>query len=223
MGGGNGLESCDPPRESPRAPAAGAPPAPAQPVPGPGASLSPGAAVHSPARRRRRPPSRSRFARYFDCQSAAPLPVKVAWRATAAFCNSGCSGRDGPFGPPPGQNPASGFPAPGFHLGSAESKALLGPGMIETRKWEWEAYVESVTLRPPPMSALASTRQRPVPHGTDAPSKLRERLVVGWHAVVPIVPIEHLAEPGVLFHDRGVTSSLGLFLELRQLGAPLLP
>ncbi len=25
-------------------------------------------------------------------------------------------GRDGPFGPPPGQNPASGFPAPGSHL-----------------------------------------------------------------------------------------------------------
>jgi hypothetical protein len=27
-------------------------------------------------------------------------------------------GRDGPFEPPPGQNPASGFPAPGSHLGS---------------------------------------------------------------------------------------------------------
>ena len=29
------------------------------------------------------------------------------------------SGRDGVFTPPPGQNPASGFPAPGSHLGDA--------------------------------------------------------------------------------------------------------
>ncbi len=34
------------------------------------------------------------------------------------------SGRDGPHGPPPGQNPASGFPAPGSRLGSTESEAI---------------------------------------------------------------------------------------------------
>ena len=42
-------------------------------------------------------------------------------------------GRDGSFEPPPGQNPASGFPAPGSHLGSTESKALLGPGVYDSR------------------------------------------------------------------------------------------
>lgn len=36
-------------------------------------------------------------------------------------------GRDGPFGPPPGQNPASGSPAPGSHLGSTERRAFGRP------------------------------------------------------------------------------------------------
>jgi hypothetical protein len=38
-------------------------------------------------------------------------------------------GRDGSFEPPPGQNPACGFPAPGSHLGSTESEAGRGPRM----------------------------------------------------------------------------------------------
>jgi len=33
-------------------------------------------------------------------------------------------GRDGPCGPPPGQNPASGFPAPGSHLRSTAERVL---------------------------------------------------------------------------------------------------
>ena len=44
-------------------------------------------------------------------------PVVVV---ATAFTRLRSPGRDGPFGPPPGQNPASGFPAPGSHFGSTE-------------------------------------------------------------------------------------------------------
>jgi hypothetical protein len=37
-------------------------------------------------------------------------------------------GRDGPFGPPPVQNPACGFPAPGSHLRSTDEKRTVGYG-----------------------------------------------------------------------------------------------
>ena len=40
-------------------------------------------------------------------------------------------GRDGPFGPPPGQSPACGFPAPGSHLGSTGSETFVGPWMMD--------------------------------------------------------------------------------------------
>ena len=43
-----------------------------------------------------------------------------AFVAATAFTRVRSPGRDGPFGPPPGQNPASGFPAPGSHFGSTE-------------------------------------------------------------------------------------------------------
>ena len=58
----------------------------------------------------RSPTSSCRFS------SAHTAPVSVSARVSVSTPSR--PGRDGPFGPPPGQNPASGFPAPGSHLGS---------------------------------------------------------------------------------------------------------
>jgi hypothetical protein len=44
-----------------------------------------------------------------------PAPLGVAFSP----------GRDGPFGPPPGQNPACRFPAPGSHLRSTDQRVVL--------------------------------------------------------------------------------------------------
>src|SRR3954447_10912330 len=55
---------------------------------------------------------------------ATPLVV-----VSAAPLSARSSGRDGPFGPPPGTEPASGFPAPGSHFGSTECEPFCGPRM----------------------------------------------------------------------------------------------
>ena len=68
-------------------------------------------------------------------------------------------GRDGPFGPPPGQNPASGFPAPGSHLGSTESEALRWPGVMDAGRRKREAFLEGLELLPIPATALAAALQ----------------------------------------------------------------
>ena len=84
-------------------------------------SLRASEATEHNRRSRLRRPGRRRVRRYPE-KSREPLPL----------CSPVRSGRDGPFGPPPGQNPASGFPAPGSHLGSTEGEALGGPGMMDT-------------------------------------------------------------------------------------------
>jgi hypothetical protein len=48
-------------------------------------------------------------------------------RARRGDAKRGGPGRDGPCGPPPGQNPACGFPAPGSHVGSTGSESHLRP------------------------------------------------------------------------------------------------
>ena len=70
---------------------------------------------------------------------------------------SGCLGRDGPFEPPPEQNPASGFPAPGSHLGSTGSEAFVGPRVKNARWRKREPCLERLSLRLRPSTALASS------------------------------------------------------------------
>ena len=60
------------------------------------------------------------------------------------------------FRPPPGQNPASGFPAPGSHLRSAESEATLRPRMMEPGIRETIACIKGITLGCGPACALAA-------------------------------------------------------------------
>src|SRR5258706_239792 len=62
-----------------------------------------------------------------------------------------------------------------------------------------------------------------MPHRPHAAAKQIDARSVGWHAVVAGVPVEHLSQPGMLLLDRIVPPSLYLLLELRQLGAFLLP
>lgn len=68
-------------------------------------------------------------------RASARGEVSFTTRDIAAWARrkSESSGRDPPCGGPPGQNPASRFPAPGSHLGSAVSESLLGPGMMNAR------------------------------------------------------------------------------------------
>jgi hypothetical protein len=53
-------------------------------------------------------------------------------------------GRDGPFGPPPGQNPASRFPAPGSHLWVNGSESVSPAKDVESPAWEAESVSRSV-------------------------------------------------------------------------------
>jgi len=133
------------------------------------------------------------------------------------------SGRDGPFGPPPGQIPASGFPAPGSHLGSTESEACRRPGVKDAGKRKWKATLEGCVPLVGPASSLATALQRSMPDSTCSVPELRQRAQVGGHRVVAIVPDQHRADPAMLFRDGLVPSPLAFFRETRQLGAPLLP
>ncbi len=81
-----------------------------------------------------------------------PISSKAAW---VRLPLGGSPGRDGPFGPPPGQIPASGFPAPGSHLGSAESEALLRPRMHDLRSKQLVALLEALPLHDGLSASLA--------------------------------------------------------------------
>jgi hypothetical protein len=54
-------------------------------------------------------------------------------------------------------------------------------------------------------------------------AKLRQRAMVGGHAVVTVVPAQHRAQKAVLFRDRMVPASLAFFLETSELRSSLLP
>lgn len=68
-------------------------------------------------------------------------------------------GRDGPFGPPPGQIPASGFPAPGSHLGSTGREAYGGPWMVDLGRRKRVALSKGITRGVVPTPALTSLLQ----------------------------------------------------------------
>jgi hypothetical protein len=76
-------------------------------------------------------------------------------------------GRDGPCGPPPGQNPACGFPAPGSHLGSAGSmtfgETARGPGVEDTRCGQRESPIEPRTPLVGPGGPLTSALEALMP------------------------------------------------------------
>src|SRR5260221_6253352 len=62
-----------------------------------------------------------------------------------------------------------------------------------------------------------------MPHRPHATAEQIDARSIGRHAVVAVVPVEHLAQPGMLLLDRIVPPSLHLLFELRQLDASLLP
>ena len=132
-------------------------------------------------------------------------------------------GRDGPFGPPPGQNPASGFPAPVSHLESAEREALLRPWMMDSRERKSEALHERVSTRGSPPRTLAAPLKRPMPQPSDVPPECIQAALVVRDAIVAIVPFEHEAQPGKLFRYRVVPAALGFFFEATELRLHFLP
>jgi hypothetical protein len=74
------------------------------------------------------------LAPWSDAQQVAVRFASIATRARGRVPRRAGPGRDGPFGPPPGQNPACGFPAPGSHLRSTGEKATKRNRMSDLRR-----------------------------------------------------------------------------------------
>src|SRR5688572_28336250 len=95
--------------------------------------------------------------------------------------------------------------------------------MVNARIRKWELLLERTQAWSRPSGTLTAPLQRPEPHPAHSLVKLGERPVIARHPIVAVVSFEHLAQPGMLFHYTPVPAPAGLLLELRHLGAPLLP
>ncbi len=114
-------------------------------------------------------------------------------------------------------------PAPGSHLGSTGSKALLGPGVQDLGLRKGEAFLEQVAFLLAPPSSLASSLQHPVPHLGYRLLERPKRRKVRRNGIVPIVPLQHTAQPCVLLGHRTVFTPSALFRQTRELRTSLLP
>ena len=85
--------------------------------------------------------------------------------------------------------------------------------MKNARTRKGEALLECFPAFVGPMPSLAALLQWPMPHPSYATLELSQRLIVGRHAVVAVMPVEHLAQPDMLFCYPMVPAAPGFLLE----------